>query len=258
MTNNQPEHQRELPRGAELVAFAQKLIRLWDQHADRPFNIEGGRQPAGAVMARALTMHTVELGRAILVLYKNGMTFQAVPLVRHAMESAMTAAWLSVQDRAGIGMVRSGENSRRQIFEDLERQGRTYPEHIRTEIAKTLEDLKADDAPEARKLEARFKAVIGGDGMYVMYRMASGLSHPGTALTDHYVVAAEEADLGVEFVVNKTFEESEAWLGIYVCMAILAQTATDNLDSKHPHKTQLRKAANRIGISANIILAADV
>jgi hypothetical protein len=68
-----------VPPDEDDPAPLQSLIALWDMHADRPWKIAGVRSAINVAMINAYVSHTVNLGRAVLLLHDKEMHFEQIP-----------------------------------------------------------------------------------------------------------------------------------------------------------------------------------
>jgi hypothetical protein len=243
----------------DIREFMVGLVKLWDRDRDDAFEMKAEYALGPGVLIWSLTNHTVELSRDIISMSERGRYLTAMPLVRLSMECAITAAWSLVAPGAAGGIVHEGVRQRRAVIAEIVRNG-AYGFDA-TSLAKAeseLADVADKKMEEAKFIEKRFFAMHSGRELYTSYRVASSLSHAGMTLADSYlkdVGVSVVAPLGVAFQPDQELEPAEAWLGTAASMLVLAMKACNEIDGRGRHKTQLKKAAKKLGVSMEIRLA---
>lgn len=242
--------------------FAEQVIAWWDRDRNRVFKMRTEYAQGSGPMIWTYATHTVELMRAVIDASERSRMTTAIPQVRLMIELAMTSIWLYLLPaEAAKALVHETIRQQRATVRDAIAAGYTESEY--DEILARLDTEKAeheeDKSPAGKSFEQRCRAIEGGLGMYVMWRLLSRMSHAGGNVADHYLIATQVDDqnpLGVVFNPNPDDDAHESTLGIAVCMLLAALKVCDLVDGEGRRKTQLRKAAKRIGIALEFNLAA--
>ncbi|MHC5796134.1 DUF5677 domain-containing protein [Lacisediminihabitans sp. FW035] len=253
-----PVHHENLPDPASIRAFMKKHIALWDRDAERPFEMRSEYVRGTGPIIWSLANHTAELARTIVELSAADRMIIAIPLIRLCVENAMTAAWMLVTPDAVEATLHEGMRQRRAAIKEVLEQGLAgFNDESLQAAERDVEQFAGNKSVEGKSIEQRFKALKGGAGVYVTYRILSSLSHAGMTLGDHYLTeipVSPEAPAGVAFDRERKLDNHEAWLGTAAAMLIVAMTASDRTDFKGRHKNQLIKAAKVIQIDTDFEL----
>lgn len=243
---------------ADIRRFLVGLIDLWDRDCSKVFEFKSDYAVTVGPMILSLTHHAVELSKTILELSISQKMFVAIPLIRLVMDNAMTVAWLSVAPQSDGALIHESLRQRRNAVENIIKVGgEGFDESTLKEAADELERFADMKSPQGQNVEQRFKALVGGEQTYSLYRIASSLSHAGMTLADQYLVEmvkSEDAPLGIGFAPDKRVPYSEAWMGTTVSMVVLAMTVCDGISSKGQKKHQLEKARKRLGMEMRVEL----
>ncbi|MDH2442379.1 DUF5677 domain-containing protein [Amnibacterium sp. CER49] len=247
----------------ELTHQLRRVIDLFPKITGRALEIPADRaEPVNLALVYAFAAHTVEMARGALALYAAGLPFAAVPVMRTAMECAMTAAWLSVAPEQTRSFLYAGAVDRRKALNDMAALRLVDVEEALAEARELVTELKADETDAGRLIRLRMEELAGGAALHVDYRVLSGLSHPSPLMADEWLEQVEQsaaAPLGLGFRERPglTPAWTTAGLGILLCMVVHAETALDSILPKPRAQSQLRTLARQLGISDTIRLAED-
>ena len=212
-----PTHHENLPDPASIRTFITKHIALWDRDAERPFEMKSEYVCGTGPIIWSLTNHTVELAQTIVELSAADRMIIATPLIRLCVENAMTAAWMLVTPDAVKATLHEGMRQRRAAIKEVLEQGLTgFDDESLLAAERDVEEFEGNKSPEGKSVEQRFKALKGGAGVYVTYRILSSLSHAGMTLGDHYLAeipVSPDAPAGVAFDRERKLDSHQAWLG---------------------------------------------
>lgn len=218
---------------------------------DGPFIAITGPHRTNATMVYALTAHTIELARGVLALRDAGCHVQAVPLVRQAIECAITARWLVMYKDAVRSLLHEGARQRRDALNALAGTGfASFPDQV-AEAKSILDLLDAERTGAGRSFQQRCEEIEGGAGIYATYRAASAYSHAGVAVAELYVSSVPVTDEypgGFALNDGPDFGGADAWLGTMLSMVVTAALAWDEIERHHRHRKYLRGVATRLGI----------
>lgn len=228
-------------------------------HSRGTFMLKEGIHPSNGLMIHTLTHHTVRLSKAILIGADAGLDVELMPQIRTSMECAVTAAWLLVTKDAGLALTREGARQRKAALEGMVSFGHDASESL-AETLQTFDNLFPFASGEGASFEKRCKALEGGAELYLTYRAASLYAHAGMGIADHYVTASPSPDptnLGLMVNTGAQLETIETWIAFQACMLLIAQKACDTARARAQHRTQLAKAAKRLGIVGELPLRQD-
>ncbi|MCT9820560.1 hypothetical protein N3K63_09725 [Microbacterium sp. W1N] len=241
------------PAGIDTVRKAiADLDRLWD----RAVGTSGAPFRPDLDLRRAIGVHThahnaVQLARALLVLDAGDAQFALVPTVRAIFEMGVTAAWLLLTPGSGDSLVKRGVAQRKVAQTELIAYGVDATEALDSSVAALAE---LEDVPGGN-FRSTCLALADGPGLYLTYRALSTESHAGLGIADAYFVETTEHELGIAFKPDAVIEPRDAYLGIAAAMLFLAVNADETARAKPHHSTQLRKIANRLGVSTEVVRA---
>ena len=151
---------------------------------------------------------------------------------------------------------------------EYERQTRTLVEHglkaasdaMRASASNLQPRLSqvydTNSDPQARSFQQLCASLTAGPDAYVVYRLMSIYAHPSMAITEHYLVEAEN-EAGVTLHAEPSQPTDHFWLYMTVASMIWALRAVDHLDAGHPHRSWLRQAARRLGIAETLRMTAE-
>jgi hypothetical protein len=239
---------------ADLRRFARKLVELWDRGRGTSFKMKIEYINQGGPLIWSYTQHSVELMRTILDLSAQDRMVIAVPLIRLMVENAMTSIWVYLSPPATRAVVHEGLRQQRAAIADIIKVGAEgFDESNLDEVNKKLKDFEGDNLPAGQHFDQRCKQIVAGLGVYASWRILSSLSHAGMALGDFYLVETHEPPY---LILNEDarLDYHEAWFGTAICMLIVSMKACDLIDARGGHKTQLERAARRMGISLDFAL----
>lgn len=237
---------------SELRRFMQRYIDLWDRDRGRGAEIKVEYAEGSGPVIWALANHSVELSRTILLLSEQNRLAVAVPLIRLLIENMITGIWLYLSPDSARSLVHEGLRNRVAAIREVIGHGAAgFTQETLDEWTSHLDEFEPDASEEGRKFEKRCKAIVDGPGVYTTWRMASTLSHAGTAIGDLYLVATErsaENPLGVALNPGAILPSHEAWLGTSVCTLLGSMKTFDLISTKGRFKNQIADGAKRMGI----------
>ena len=234
----------------ELTQIVRSIVAEWKVDAG-PWDAFADGNPSKALNVFTLNAHTHSLAEGVLALRDAGCYIQTVPLIRQAIECAMTAAWLVLYDHAVLSLTYEGARQRREVFTKLVAQGVPEAADRRADAVKVLDELESEGGGAGRSFEQRCMEIEGGAAMYVTYRVASQYSHGGTSIADIYGVRVPRSatnTAGFEVTPRPLFDAADDWFGILATMLVTAGLAWDSLEHHHRHRRSLRTAARRLSI----------
>lgn len=235
-----------------------ELVAIWDAQADVPTVqirlLHSGHVP---IAIRGLVAHAVDCGRATLTLYNAKQPAPAVPVIRTLMDDAITAHWLLTNPEGWKGLMLDGARNRKNVMAGIV---------DRDPSDDTAADLR--DAAEAQMDEyaahgsgwpfkQRARAVTGSEEMYLLYRLASNLSHAGVGVVDLYTGEQPDSELQVAFIPYASHGAAAGWLKVATALLLRALIAWDHVVVGRPLEPQLTPIAERLGVSSAILPDAE-
>ena len=217
--------------GAETVP-----IPILDQHWSR----------GAAVYAQA--EHASNLAKSVLLLYRQGMRIQAVPLLRLIQECGVTAAWLATTEGSGDAALAEAQRQHALLRRAL---ARTAAQPDDPELDPLLDEAKKAATEEGKHFEARCRALDEGRWLYANYRLLSQYSHAGAGLLDAYLDEGEPDPRfghGYRLIDPQTFPMRDAVLSIGVVFLHMAVLAWDHVSDLHERSAALAGLAHDAGI----------
>lgn len=210
-------------------------------------------------MVLGLASHAMETARLIHGIGAGGkLSVTSMPLVRSALESAVTGIWIAqVEDAADAFM---HQHSRQE--ERLLEQFRATGDPTWTRLVETMDPHSYNLGPtsshyQAKNFESRCKDLEFGSTIYALYRTLSGWSHPSVRIADEYIV--DTAKLGAEdkspFAVltrSAPFEDPDTWLFITAMSALWASRSVNFITQDKAQRSILQSAARRLGVPLNL------
>lgn len=202
-------------------------------------------------MIWGLTNHNVEIARTVVDLFNQGRMLIAMPLVRLAIDNAVTAAWLSFSPLATAALVHESLRQKKAAIAQIVQMGaKGFDAESLARAAVELEEWEDKKSPLAGNVEQRFKSV-SGEQAYNLYRIASSMSHASMNLADNYMVgvdATTDNPLGVEFDPDGRLFAEDSWLGVLASMVLLSMNTCDQVSEPSRFKNQLSKMSRDFGV----------
>lgn len=205
-----------------------------------------------------LTRHVHETARAIGVLLDNDLTNSAIPLVRLAYESALTAAWLvQSKDDHGISAFLHEYNRTRAA---LQKDALEAASMVFREGAKQVSDADPKAFEGSNDSVRRFHDICldlapGGKDAFVYYRLLSGYSHASVNVSDLYF---EPPPVGEPMPAYRDPREAlgkPILLFLTTSSMVWSARAFSYLSGDKQHRSRLRRSARALEIKADLHLS---
>ncbi|AND15248.1 DUF5677 domain-containing protein [Rathayibacter tritici] len=227
-----------------------RLCAIWEERNADPITAYSTEFDVHVVVAlRALVAHGVDCGRAIATLYEAGQPLAAVPVIRTLMEDAMTGAWLLKTPDGWKGFLREGADTRRKLLGNI----RVAKPGLREDLvgaelqrAKELLD-QYDTFKDEKDFFQRARSVTGSEDLYLLFRMASGVSHAGVRIVDLYTKEDPTSSSGVGWLEKANYEQADMWMRIASALLVRALVAWNHVLAGNPLEPALAPLAKRLG-----------
>lgn len=237
--------------GPQVRAEIEKMLALWDSRLGEPTKVRDGVDVGDAFMVEALTTHVVRLTRAVLALADAGFTVEAMPLIRLSLECGVTTAWLVLSEGAGNSLTHEGARLRRAALKEAVKRGPGFESSL-AQTKEVLSTLEADAAGEGRHFERRCLALDGGDELYLLFRVASSLSHAGLGISDFYAEEAIDELFGIRMAPHADLEDMDVWVAIQGAMLLRCLIATNHVNVNFKRTRQLERFAKLFDVSTEV------
>lgn len=244
------EKSPELPKPAEVQEILTKLIAEWDNFPSDV--VIGAREHVViGVTVFGLTAHVYTLVDGALTLHQAGKPMAAVPLIRAAIECAMTAVWVELAGYPGaMALIREQTRGMKNTIEAWVKSGMPDDQDTVGELGRELLTLVKTSTGAGQHFEQRCKELEGGMSMYALYRSASQVSHATTSVVDLYLGAASVDDPGPTGMALSTVPAEyspDAWLNSALVAVVQATSAWSRLDRAHTHRSRMKELNRRLG-----------
>ncbi len=246
--------------GLEAVWEAAAAIRELQQPRARRGQRFAGHDLSRMATIYGLASHVHRTSQATLVLIEAGHLNEAIPLVRLAYETALTAAWLAQS---------AGDHGVAAILGEHTRQRRNLRDNLLSSATETFRDsaptIVDTDSSEfdhtvdnARRFDLICKDLTpGGIDAYVYYHAFSAFSHPSVDIADLYVQKVPGHDMP-GFRSEPLEPHSEDTLLYFTAASMLwASRAYSYFTRSQDHRDQLRALARRLGIKDDLQLSPE-
>jgi len=237
------------PTPDESIEILKEMIGLWESHGDSVVVPVVDGSPLVGVAIQVQVEHTVRLSEAVVLLAREGHFIQMAPLIRMALECAVSAAWWTISPSNLKASIEEAARLKGLLMEDLGglagQPGSRHPDwdNLGAEFAEFR-------AAEARNFEQRCNALAGGASLYPYCRLLSEASHGGVAIIDEYMTEVPKTaakPYGLAFLRHAPYKYRDGSLALLVMVLGLALRAWDEFDPEHPDEAAINSFAERIG-----------
>lgn len=240
-----------------LKAVIRDLLDGWSTEAGSVDLGQRNRRPDPGrfVAIHSLAAHVHRLGGAALMLSDAERPLEAMPLVRLAFESAITAMWLAQNEEGGRAFVNEFGRQQRAMRQALLKSSNpTFASGGNDLPYVDASDLHSNSDVQARAFQQMCEDFNGGTDLYIYYRLMSSYSHPGVRLVEEYIVPTDDGD-DVKGLLNvPRFSPNGMWLFMLAASLIWAGTAFDYIEVTRKRRSELRTAARTIGVVRDLQL----
>lgn len=254
-----PEDRQVAAWAASLLGVVLLTLRLlveeWhaDFHASGSLSIGVREHWLIGLGVYGLTAQVMTLTEAVLTLDEHNQNQATIPLIRPAIECALTADWI---ERGGyaevLAIIREQTRQQRNAIDEFVRSGMPMEPEVDDRLAAELADAFRSDTAAAEKFADRCKEFEGGGRLYALYRVASHTSHANAAVIDLYMEKSritEDAPFGLALRDTPKVENVDGWLGILLVMVVRTLSAWSRLDRRHTFGTRAKALARELEIN---------
>lgn len=225
-------------------ADLRSLCEGWRElHAERTsayMQNRDGREVAPVVYG--LTAHVYYLAESVLLLDAQGRQTAAIPLVRMALECALTASWVELGGAAASRALVAEENRNKDLtFDSFRVMNFHLSADERERFDEELSEFGSYADRAGRNFYARCEEVAIGANMYALYRVASASSHAGTKITDKYIRTSDD---GLSLNPQSREDDFDIWIALLVALVIMSDLALCRLGRREPRRTRLKELAS--------------
>lgn len=256
MTKPAADRPMDAQEQKRVSAIARDLIAGWDVRTHAP--LVGSRKrkfnQQQLVLAHGLCAHVHYLTPAALDLLDSGRVLAALPLVRACFESAITAQWVTQTADGSPAFVNEDVRQRLAQVETLEQAVSEVFRDAAPGIAANLPPI-LDTTATARGFHNICDDLVpGGADAYTIYRVLSQYSHASIRVVDGYLQATSTGP-GVVLRTNPAEPDAATWTNVLASCLVWAGRSNDYIDGDKTRRSELRAAANALGINSELQLS---
>lgn len=247
----------------DVAAEIRGLASSWENFLQSPDGLQalkGARDsPSAGTTATiiALASHTTDVATSAIDLIEDDKAFVAMPLIRAAFESGLTAHWLAKVPDAIMAFVNAECRSRRNLVRTMkDAQNPLYRDRALALEKWIIADLDTKSGAPARNFSQLCDDFeLAANDAYVLYRRASMFSHPSLSVADRYLDLHDNDGSRISIRSAPRAEDARAWAHVLAASLIWAQMAANFSDSRKQRRSELRAVARRIGTPADLKLS---
>jgi hypothetical protein len=241
------------PTGEWTRKTLRELVTAW--HDDVGTIAMGAREhQLIGLTVYGLTAHTHALAAAVLALDEADLEAGIVPLVRQAVECAMTAVWLELAGYpAVLTVIQEQTRQQRNLIAEFVKSGQVPNDEATARLAADLQAGLASTSQAGARFEARCAEISGGTSAYAIYRALSATSHASASVVDLYLASTQVDETtnphGAALRLDPRAENRDANLGIMLSMLVAAGSAWSRLDRHRYNRTRLKALCRDLNVA---------
>jgi len=237
-------------KSADFRLASEELLKLfWDSGQT---TVDGANQRK-LIAVHGLIAHSLNMAEAGLLLIEQNRGDSAKPLARVALEHAVTAQWVHLQERGIEGLTARVISSFRKIY-TRKPPGFQFP----TEVDELYAELqKPENYPrEVDVFEQMCNAFNEGRPLYSLYRVLSGSVHPGDFTVTEYIIADSESRT-IELLQRSKKSGPTVALHALTLAVVLAMGVYEDIREGKPNEALVREIANKVGLPPLLTLRSE-
>lgn len=239
------------PTEETLRAVCADLLEHWDAAYTGAGSVTLGHEdqeldPVRFGVVLAFASHTHHVTGTACHLMADGDYPSAIPLLRLAYESALTATWASLSSEAGRGLHNKYLGTIRNLRRDAAATG-WFDDMLAIAAEDGTEpvDVAASAAGEAKNFENLCRSLEPfGPWLYTLYRLLSGYSHPSGTVLSLFIPGTLEDPVSI---VPAAFSSTREWWHAAALNLLFAGQALDRLDRGSHRRQALARASEIAG-----------
>lgn len=256
MTKPAADRPMDAQEQKRVSAIARGLIAGWDARTHAP--LVGTRRrrfdQQQLLLAHGLCAHVHYLAPAALDLLDDGRVLASLPLVRACFESAITAQWVTQTTDGSPAFVNEEVRQRLAQVGTMEKAVSEVFREAAPGIAANLPPI-LDATATARGFHSICDDLApGGADAYTIYRVLSQYSHASIRVVDGYLKVARTGP-GVGLRTTPAEPSAATWTNVLASCLVWAGRSNDYLDGDRTRRSELRAAANALGINSELHLS---
>lgn len=234
-------------KSADFRLAIEELLKLFWDSDQTTFN---GANQGKLVAVHGLIAHSLNMAEAGLLLMDQDRGDAAKPLARVALEHAVTAQWVHLQERGVEGLAAKVVNTFRKIY-----SGKPQSYEFPSEVDELYAELqKPENYPkEIDIFEQMCNDFNEGQPIYPLYRILSGSVHPGNFTLTEYIVADSENG-SIELLQRSKKSDPTVALHTLTIAVVLAMGVYEDIRQGKPNEAFVREIANKVGLSPLLTL----
>jgi hypothetical protein len=249
------------PSEGDLRGACEDLLRSWDATYLGVEEISLGRadqeaDPIRFLLVLAFASHAHHLTGTACSMLDGGDYPSAVPLLRVAYESALTAAWAAESEDAALALHNQYLDGTGKLRANVQKTGwfddlleRVHEPGDATDVAPRASGEAGNFSNLCQALEPH------PDWLYTTFRLLSAYAHPSGSVVRMFVPGT--ADQGAAFSPAKAAEDAHRqWWHAAATVLLHAGQAFDRLDPRAPRQGLLARTGELIGWEEPLRLSA--
>lgn len=239
----------------ELLAVAHGLIAGWDA-APGKLDHDPRKDHENTLAVFGLAAHVHRLARAYLLLHAQGMTLEAMPLLRAAFETALTCAWVDEMPDALPALTDEAHRQWAALAATLSGPRWPMDDETRAVWRAVVHQPATTSSFGAAKHFQRLcdDLVQAGDQAYGLYRIISSEVHPTLGVIHRYLRPPGEAHVNLSLVPAPDPAPGR-WLFLLCASMVWAGRAFDHHDRARSRRGELRSAAKNLRVPESLVLS---
>jgi len=242
-----------------------ELLELWDSGRDQSRRSNPalcvGRGHFLGVFSLAYHVRTIAEPAANLITESN--TIAAMPIVRAAYETALTAQWAALTKHSTETLLQVHDKSLTTLAGDLRRaESPTLLAAVNDQPQEGagVERIDSTAYAAARRFQTMCDDLMPrGSDKYVFYRFMSLGVHPGVNVMNQYLIneGLEGEPESVKLRTQPLQRGLVEWMGFLAASALWAFTAVDYLELRNPNGERLRDIGARMEVTPMLALTSE-
>ena len=241
------------------------LLELWKNGRDKPRRSNpalcAGRGHFLSVFSLAYHVRTIAQPAANLITESN--TIAAMPIVRAAYETALTAQWSALTKHSTEALLQVHDQSMTTLSRDLRRA--ESPTLLAAVNDRPNEDADVERIDSIAYAAARrFQTMCDdlmprGSDKFVFYRFMSLGVHPGVNVMNQYLISEgpEDDPESVKVRAQPLQRGLVEWMGFLAASTLWALAAVDHLELRNPNRERLREIGARLEVTPMLALTSE-
>ena len=243
----------EVPTREEIIAIIKELLS--DLQTERTLEVRKGKNQTILRAIVPLHLHAARLAGSVVRLEEEGARYEIVPTVRALFETGVTAQWIAHFDDGLKALLNEHVRQRKNLMaaalnSDFRDAGQ---EAAALDAARDSVPFDTSSDGSARRFEEMCRDLGGGESLYALYRMLSGVAHPSVHVIDLYLDENAPEGEWPEFRGDPPSFDSVIWLHLAATSLVWSARAVSYFDRDTQRRNRLRRLAKDLGVVDQLV-----